>query len=605
MRPRLHFANPFEERADQVGVGLVRCSDFDLLKFPSTGQVKYTSELNLLVNAAGKLTFAETLRPVQEIAVILTLSWLGTDYLIGFGLFSAIAIITSTFMTSAVNATEALMLNSENARNPKLTWSWMQLGLGLSTLFLLPISVTWWFSEDILTFMGYESHYAHLAGIYAKIFIPAAAADMWSSLVYRFAVVHRQGAAFIVIETAYTIILVFVLLVSIWGAAGFRGWGFEGAAYARIFCSSLRLACHIFYAGTLKEELQFDEIEPFATTFWSHAAFSRTIQVTSQHLLSQSLSEWLMPVFIFVAALHDITFVPPLILIEMTAFLFLGVAQGVATANGVRIGYFLRTGLAHHAFTAWKAAFTLTLPIALICGILTLYILPLAVPLYSDDDGVQNDVKDCKYILAGVTTLLVFVGTYASILFREGHKAVLACTLWFSSWALSLPLALICLHHFDMGLHSFWLAFSVTLIADVVILGPIVMCTDWQTVAEKCRLKQAEIAKARVSTNPPDYVNEKAPLSGLTENLLAQNYNAIVANIEPQAQTKSESSVEDLRVKQPEFSTIVKQPVERIEPDEQVLSQSIDSASTMEDLCVRRPDFSVLGRNTISKQRGV
>ena len=34
-------------------------------------------------------------------------------------------------------------------------------------------------------------------------------------------------------EAAFSIILVFVLIVSIWGAGVFEGWGFEGAAYAR------------------------------------------------------------------------------------------------------------------------------------------------------------------------------------------------------------------------------------------------------------------------------------------------------------------------------------------------------------------------------------
>jgi len=601
MLPRFHFANPCKERADKVSVGVARCNDFNLRKFPSGGQIRHSSEFNLILNAAVKLTCAELFRPIQEIAVILTLSWLGKQYLIGFALFSSLAIISGTFLTSVVNATEALMLNSQNARNSQLTWSWMQLGFILGILLMLPVGTLWWFSESVLTFMGFDSHHAHLAAKYGRIFIAAAVADVWASFLYRFTVVKRQSLPFFVVESTYTMILIFILLVAIWGAAGFSGFGFEGAAYARIFCSWLRLGFYGIYARAFIVE---SDVHIFEGTYWSMSAFHRLLQLTAHHILSQSLSEWIMPVFMFIAALHDINLLAPMMLLEMIAFLLLGIAQGLATANGARVGYFLLTGLAHHAYTAWKAAFTLTLPVAVTSGVIALY-LPSCVDIFSNNHNVRHDVKNCKYLLAGLATLVVFVSTYSSILFQQGRITLLYAS-WISNWGIALPTAVLGLRHFHLELHSFWVALCFGLILDVVVQGCVVLFTDWQTVAEKCRLKQAEIAKAKGLTDDSKYQTEKEPLSGLTENLLAQNYNAIVGGSAHQPAPLSESSVEDLRVARPEYAVVKVNPQpDEVVPDEMVLSRSIDSASTVEDLCVRRPDFSVIGRNTVSRQRAV
>mmetsp|Transcript_37756 Transcript_37756/g.61176 ORF Transcript_37756/g.61176 Transcript_37756/m.61176 type:complete len:591 (-) Transcript_37756:182-1954(-) len=276
---------------------------------------------------------------------------LGKDYLAASVLGNTYSFAILMMGQGIVAAIETLCSQAFGAGNYRLVALWCQRGIITCSFACIPISVLWWFTEDILI-LGKESpSIASLAGLYSRLLLiglwPFYAMGVYSKYL------QAQGIVSITMIVMWFGVLLNIVFnqIFVFGFGPFKGWGFVGSPLATSVTRWTTL-------GLLWLYVRLRKLDSITFTRWSwKEAFSHQRQVIAMSLPASVMITFEVLVFqlcTFLAGwISETALDAHSIVMQMTALAYmvpLGISMAATTIVGNQLG-------AGHPSAAKRAAY--------------------------------------------------------------------------------------------------------------------------------------------------------------------------------------------------------------------------------------------------------
>ena len=154
--------------------------------------------------------------------------------------------LTTTFFMGFSNATGTLSAQSMGAGNHKLAGLWLQSGLLLITITVVPIGISWWYLGDILRSAGFvDDHLCDLANEFSRWMCIKLLPDAAVGCVHQWLIAQEIVKPITIINllallsnAGFNVLLVFGISV---GSLQWKGLGFIGSPIATSLTCILKL----------------------------------------------------------------------------------------------------------------------------------------------------------------------------------------------------------------------------------------------------------------------------------------------------------------------------------------------------------------------------
>jgi MATE family multidrug resistance protein len=379
------------------------------------------------------------------------------------------------------------------AKNYELVGIWLQLGLISLTIFSIPVMISYFYVDHILSFITSDKEVLRLARIYAA----------WSSPtvlpqgIYCALRQYLQAQEIVNPATIVSVLSVGVCFISnyilIYGIGPFDGLGFIGSPIAQVVASIFQpvalVAYACWYKGYHKKTwygFTWACIEP--------ERIKRFVSLSLGMTLNFALDEWVYNAVTAVAgSLGAMNLAANSVLFNLWSLIF-GVFWGFGLPTQVRAANFLGANAPECAQRTTKVGFVLG---GISAGISALFVYICRTSLisfYTPDPFVGAIIEDTLPIFC----FAVFLSGLHVILAAVVEAMGLASTLVFitasGSWLINLPTSYLLGIVLQEGLHGLWWG-SVTGEGTKFILMTIALIRiDWKQMARKAvKLSEGEL----------------------------------------------------------------------------------------------------------------
>eukprot|EP00475_Leptophrys_vorax_P021063 TRINITY_DN28808_c0_g1_i1.p1 TRINITY_DN28808_c0_g1~~TRINITY_DN28808_c0_g1_i1.p1 ORF type:complete len:576 (-),score=49.57 TRINITY_DN28808_c0_g1_i1:69-1796(-) len=453
-------------------------------------------ELHLLFRLSWPVALSNFCRLCMAVTDTSVLGHLGTEYLAACSLAWVWMDLTGTFAWAPLDALSTLCSQAYGAKNYSLVGSWFQIGVVVSCLLAVPLTISWMCTGLFLEFIGIDPYMADLAQQFAS----------WSafwllpdSLYYAICLYFQSqeivfpiliiNLSFVAVNILINIVLVYGVRITIFSTCimSWDGLGYIGSPLATSVTRVLLLLFAIGYLFRYKKM----HVKTWPSHPWS---FSRTmtkdrfkefLKLSVPQTISTAVESWQLEVVTFFASRLGVVEVATQTGLFNMFYTLHCFAYGLSQAANVRVAHHLGANDAKEARQAARIASGITAMIGSLIG-LSLYVFRNSlVRIYSQDPAVWelNDKVAWTNSVAFFSVSMLL--TMTSILQAQGRPHVVAIIGNVCSWGISVPLAYYAAFHLQLGIVGLWVGLLTAYSVYFVLSGTLVLFSDWTKHAKQ------------------------------------------------------------------------------------------------------------------------
>ncbi|TYZ58416.1 hypothetical protein PybrP1_004248 [[Pythium] brassicae (nom. inval.)] len=420
------------------------------------------------------------------------LGHLGTSELAAASLSTVWTSVPLMTIWSFGGALTTLCGQAWGARNGDLMGIWLQMGLVMTSVLIIPVFLWYWCVEYALALSTNDPEVIRLGVRFARIMSFAC----WPAVVYVCVRLYFQSMGIMAPTTIVGTLSIGVAIganyVLIYGCFGWGGLGFEGSPLATVIASWFQPIALISYCIVYKKaHLQ-------AWGGWDWSAFTRdrfktylaiAVPMATNSLVSNLASSALS----LIAAKLGSDVIAANAVISGLWKLLWALFWGFGCATQIRVANCLGANRPKAALALTKLGLGCTVVCVLLLAGLTLSLQERLFHLYTTDDAL---LKLCMlvqpifitgYVIQSVEILM------ASVLTAMGRAMIVAWTSTLSTWLIELPIAYLGGVTFGFGFPALWYSICIMEAVKLAVYLLAVSRTDWNLMARNA-VENMEVA---------------------------------------------------------------------------------------------------------------
>jgi len=164
--------------------------------------------------------------------------------------------------------------------------------------------------------------------------------------------------------------------------------------------------------------------------------------------------------------------------------IFVAFTEGIGEAASVRVSFFLSEGLPDEAKRLANKVTFMSFVLVLTVSSIFLMAGPNIAVALSTDKTLQHLINQLvgTAVLANVS--MTFAQVYWSLAGAQGRYSVASATILFCRWFIVLPMASICIYHYNFDLMAVAGSVAVGYAVAAFALSFQVFCSDWDAIAQ-------------------------------------------------------------------------------------------------------------------------
>ncbi|KAF1322111.1 Multidrug/oligosaccharidyl-lipid/polysaccharide, partial [Globisporangium splendens] len=429
------------------------------------------------------------------------LGHLGTSALAASSLASIWTSVPLTGVWAGASALITLCGQAWGAKNSNLTGIWLQMGLVITTILMVPVFIWYWCVGIALESSTDDTEVVALGVRFARIL----SFSIWPSLIYACVRLYFQSMGIMAPTTVVGALSIGVAVAAnyyfIYGGFGWSGLGFDGSPLATVVASWFQPIALISYCIVYKKmHLQawggwdWNAFTPErVTTFLSIAG-----PIASNSLVSSLANSALS----LVAAKLGSDIIAANAVISGLWGLLWALFWGFGCATQIRVANYLGANRPQAAKTLGMLGFVCTIATVITLATLTLSFHEAIFRVYTSDDDLLKlcmlvqPIFVCAYMIESIEMLT------SSILTAMGQVKVTAWTSSLSVWFVELPFAYVGGVVLGYGFKALWYGICVMEVIKLCVFVFTLSRTDWQ--------EMARIAVDTMEANPEDKEEQEA-----------------------------------------------------------------------------------------------
>uniref|UniRef100_K3X0N6 Multidrug and toxin extrusion protein n=1 Tax=Globisporangium ultimum (strain ATCC 200006 / CBS 805.95 / DAOM BR144) TaxID=431595 RepID=K3X0N6_GLOUD len=429
------------------------------------------------------------------------LGHLGTNALAASSLASIWTSVPLTGVWAGASALITLCGQAWGAKNGNLAGIWLQMGLVITSILMVPVFIWYWCVGIALESSTEDTEVVALGVRFARIL----SFSIWPSLIYACVRLYFQSMGVMAPTTVVGALSIGVAVVAnyyfIYGGFGWSGLGFDGSPLATVVASWFQPIALISYCIVYKKmHLQawggwdWNAFTPERiTTFLSIAG-----PIASNSLVSSLANSALS----LVAAKLGSDIIAANAVISGLWGLLWALFWGFGCATQIRVANYLGANRPQAAKTLGMLGFVCTIVTVITLATLTLSFHEAIFRVYTSDDDLLKlcmlvqPIFVCAYMIESIEMLT------SSILTAMGQVKVTAWTSSLSVWFIELPFAYIGGVVLGYGFKALWYGICVMEVIKFCVFVFTLSRTDWQ--------EMARIAVDTMEANPEDEEEQEA-----------------------------------------------------------------------------------------------
>ena len=447
------------------------------------------AELSTLINIAYPIALATLCRAAQMMTDLSFLGHLSTDYLAGSSAALLWMSLTSAILYRAFGAAvNTLCAQALGASNYRLVGVWLQTSLVLSTIATVPLSVSWWFTGDLLRLIGVSAHISDLAATFARYSI----LSTWPILIYECLARYYQAQKLVipalVINFAFVFINVLLNYFFVLGLGNFGGYGYIGSPLATASCRWMLLVVFwvVMHYGLAKKQCWYGWT-------WECVATHRLKILFVQQFLPLTLGMAMEELQLEVIALMANSLGEAELATQnaMTTLfvVFSSFSIGIFSATAVRIAFYLGAGRPKAARKTGVLSLYLSLGIGLLTGLAFFVCKSYIGRVFSDDPVVWRLTEQVCAILGPTYILMAVIYTSMAVVDAQARPMMSALAFIVGAWGVSVPLAYVFGFVMRRGLLGIWCALCSGYTVVGIVLAVACLISDWRQVSVDAMLR--------------------------------------------------------------------------------------------------------------------
>ncbi|GAB9471229.1 hypothetical protein Gpo141_00008451 [Globisporangium polare] len=492
---------------------------------PDEPEVDLRAEFLSLTSMALQVSLSTFARLALTSVDYAFLGHLGTKELAAASLSSVWTSVPLMTIWGGCGALTTLCGQAWGAQNRELMGVWLQMGLVLATVFIIPVFVWYWFVDYALALSTDDPEVIRLGSRFARIMSFAS----WPAVMYVCVRLYFQSMGIMAPTTIVGTMSIGVAISAnyflIYGCFGWEGMGFDGSPLATVIASWFQPIALVWYCIIYKKmHLQ-------AWNGWDLTAFTpdrlRTyaaiaIPVASNSLVSNLASSALS----LIAAKLGSDVIAANAVISGLWKLLWALFWGFGCATQIRVANCLGANRPKAAKALSKLGFGCTVVSVLLLAALTLSLREKLFHLYTTDDDL---LKLCMLVqpifITGYVIQSIEILT-SSVLTAMGEAKIIAWTSTISTWFIELPIAYVGGVVLGYGFPALWYSICIMEIVKLTVYLIALYRTDWNRMAKNAveNMEVADITEIELEEDAFNFAlaeGGNAPLGGSNTALLA------------------------------------------------------------------------------------
>ena len=452
-----------------------------------------SSELSTLLTIASPISLSILCRTAQSLTDLSFLGHLSTTALAGSSAALLWMGLTSAILYRAFGtAVNTLCAQAYGAGNMELVGHWLQLSVLLNTIATVPLSVSWWWTGDLLRLIGVDEELASSASLFARWSVTST----WPILVYECLSRYFQAQGVVVPALTINFVLVFVNIALnyffVLGIAGYGGWGYVGSPLATAACRWLLLAVfwlYMFYVRDSREcwrgwswrcverervrVMMVDQFLPLTLGIALEELQLQLISVFAVRLgdIQLAVENSLMTTYMVEAfaprrarsppsapAAFSLTAAVPC---AVSSQVLSSIMLGLASATTIRVAHYLGAGRPKAARKTAVISFWCALAVGLVTGVAFVLLRDYIGQVFSDDAEVHRLTSQVCLLLGPVFFLLSALYTAFAVLDAQARPMMQALAMVIGGWGVSVPLSYVFAFPLGDGLIGLWYGMTI------------------------------------------------------------------------------------------------------------------------------------------------
>ncbi|TYZ58422.1 hypothetical protein PybrP1_004254 [[Pythium] brassicae (nom. inval.)] len=427
------------------------------------------------------------------------LGHLGTSALAASSLASIWTSVPLTGVWAGASALITLCGQAWGAKNGNLTGIWLQMGLVVTSVLMVPVFIWYWCVGIALESSTDDAEVVRLGERFARIL----SFSIWPSLIYACVRLYFQSMGIMAPTTVVGTLSIGVAVAAnyflIYGCFGWGGLGFDGSPLSTVIASWFQPIALLSYC------ILYKKMHLQAWGGWDWNAFTPerigTFLSIAGPIASNSLvSSLANSALSLVAAKLGSDIIAANAVISGLWGLLWALFWGFGCATQIRVANYLGANRPQAAKTLGMLGFVCTIATVIALATLTLSFREAIFRVYTNDDDL---LKLCMLVQPIFVTAFMIESVEmltASILTAMGQVKVTAWTSSLSVWFIELPFAYVGGVVLGYGFEALWYAICVMEVVKLCVFVFTLSRTDW--------VEMANLAVATMEADPSDAADD-------------------------------------------------------------------------------------------------
>ncbi|CAN8308359.1 unnamed protein product [Cochlearia groenlandica] len=448
---------------------------------------------------SGPLIGVSILQYSLQVISVMFVGHLGSLPLSAASIATSFASVTGfTFLMGTSSALETLCGQSYGAKMYEKLGIYMQRAMFVLIILSIPLSVIWFYTENILVLFHQDKSISRLAGSYARYMIPSIFAYALLQCLNRF--LQTQNNVFPVfvssgITTCLHVFLCWVLVLK-------SGLGHKGAPLAisiSYWLNVVLLSCYIKFSSSCSQTWT-----GFSKEALRHIPTFMKLGFPSAVMVCLEL--WSFELLVLLSGLlpNPVLETSTLSICLNTSLTVWMIPVGLGGTASTRISNELGSGNPKGAKLAVRVVVGIVIIEGVMIGSVLLAIRNKLGYAFSSDPKVIKYVASMIPIVAAGNFLDGFQCVLSGVARGCGWQKIGACVNLGSYYLVGVPLGLLLGFYLHLRGRGLWLGIVSALVVQVISLSIITLVTNWD--------KEAKKAKHRVGTSDKEFVEAQASI---------------------------------------------------------------------------------------------
>ncbi|CCI43355.1 unnamed protein product [Albugo candida] len=447
--------------------------------------IELRTELIVLISMALQVSLSTFARIALTSIDAAFLGHLGTHELAASSLASIWTSVPLVGVWAGASALITLCGQAWGARNRVLTGIWLQMGLLITSILMVPVFIWYWCVGYVLAISTNDSDVVRLGTRFARIL----SLSIWPSLVYACLRLYLQSMGIMAPTTVVGILSICVAIGANYfliygGLWGWEGIGFDGSPLATVLASWFQPIALVSYS------ILYKKMHRQAWGGWSRKALTMDrlkifVSISGPVALNSLISNLATSGMALIAANLGSNVIAANAVIGGLWNLLWALFWGFGCATQVRVANHLGANRPQAAKTATILGFGCTIVCVFALAILTHVSNDRIFEIYTNDKEILELCMCVKPLLILGSMLQSMEVLMAAVLTGMGQVKVTAWTSSLSTWFVELPIAYIGAVVLDWGFPAMWCAVVVMETIKLAVYTYTLRHIDWQAMAWK------------------------------------------------------------------------------------------------------------------------